>query len=230
MATEEKRARYQMSTRIPRGCRIAMHRCARCRLRAKGSYPPLLSRSQIPICSARVSGHAVDQLPQWRSVPSRDSCSATTHQLFDYLVGASKQRHWDTDAERFGGFQIDDKLKLGRRLDGQLARPFTLENTIDIRSRAPRLVDKVGAVGQQAASISVVSRSINCRHSMSRHQRIDHCSMTRRKYVGYDDETGGRIACQCGNCALDSRFIIHDGPDQLYANGRRCSFQRGPED
>src|SRR5262245_17728654 len=38
---------------------------------------------------------------------------------------------------------------------------------IDIRSRAPRLVDKVGAVGQQAASISVVSRSINCRHSMS---------------------------------------------------------------
>src|SRR5215813_11770597 len=120
---------------------------------------------------------------------------AKTHRLFDYLVGASKQRYWDTDAERLGSLEIDDKLKLSRSLDGQLARLFTLEDTIDIRSRAPMLIYKVGAVGQQAASISVVSRSINCRHSMARHQRIDQCAMTGREYVGYDYEAGGRIAC-----------------------------------
>jgi hypothetical protein len=65
----------------------------------------------------------------------------------NYRVGASKQWERNADAKCLGGLEIDDKFELGRSLDGQLARLLTLEDTIDIRSRAPMLVDKVGAVG-----------------------------------------------------------------------------------
>jgi len=81
-------------------------------------------------------------------VPDSDSCSATTHWLFDYFVGASEQTHWDTDVKCIGGLENDDKLEFGRCLDGQLARFLIFENTIDKRSRALMLVDKAGAVGQ----------------------------------------------------------------------------------
>src|SRR5262249_25105451 len=88
--------------------------------------------------------------------------------LLNDLVRASKQRYRDTDTKCLGGLEIDHKLELGRSLDGQLARLFTLEDTIDIRSCAPMLIDKVGAVGQQAASISVVWGSENWRPSIPR--------------------------------------------------------------
>jgi hypothetical protein len=36
--------------------------------------------------------------------------------LFDHLVGGDKQSLRHGDAERFGGFQINDQLELGRLL------------------------------------------------------------------------------------------------------------------
>jgi len=40
---------------------------------------------------------------------------------FDHLVGAGEQREGDGDAERLGGFQVDDQLYPGRLLDGRSA-------------------------------------------------------------------------------------------------------------
>ena len=36
----------------------------------------------------------------------------TWRHLFDQLVGASEQLRWHREAERFGGFEVDHRLKL----------------------------------------------------------------------------------------------------------------------
>jgi hypothetical protein len=42
--------------------------------------------------------------------------------LFDHLVGARKQCGRYIEAERLGGFEVDDQLELGGLLDRQVGR------------------------------------------------------------------------------------------------------------
>ena len=70
--------------------------------------------------------------------------------LFDHRIGANEHRCGYVEAERLGGLEVDDQLVLGRRLHRQVGRLLTLKNAIDITSRAPVLIDGIGAVGDQA--------------------------------------------------------------------------------
>ena len=49
----------------------------------------------------------------FRFVPNPD----VSQRLFDHLVGAGEERGCYGEAERLGGFEVDQKLKLGRLLD-----------------------------------------------------------------------------------------------------------------
>ena len=62
------------------------------------------------------------------------------------------QRH--LEAERLGGLEVDHQLELGRGLDGKLARLLALEDAIGIGRRAPKIINQVNSVGQQAAEFS----------------------------------------------------------------------------
>jgi hypothetical protein len=55
-----------------------------------------------------------------RFVPIADSCAAA-NSLFDHLVGALKQWRRDSEAQRLGGLEIDDKLDFGRKFHRQVA-------------------------------------------------------------------------------------------------------------
>ena len=63
-----------------------------------------------------------------RFVPKAD----IGRRLFDHLVGAGKQRLRHGEAERLGGFEIDNQLILGRRLHRQVGRLLALEDPIDV--------------------------------------------------------------------------------------------------
>ena len=66
----------------------------------------------------------------------------------EHLVGALlKDRQGHVEVEGLGGLQVDHQLELDRGLDRKLARLRALEDTIDIASRAPVLVDRIGRLG-----------------------------------------------------------------------------------
>src|SRR6266576_2439129 len=69
---------------------------------------------------------------------------------FDHPVGAQEDRLRDCDAERFGGLEVGDKLELGRLLDGQVAAPRTLENSVDVARGPAGNVDRVRPIRHEA--------------------------------------------------------------------------------
>jgi hypothetical protein len=60
----------------------------------------------------------------------------------------------------------NDEVIFGRCLHRQIGRLFTLENAIDIRSRAPDNIGGVGSIGDQRAFRYVLPKTINRRESM----------------------------------------------------------------
>jgi hypothetical protein len=53
-----------------------------------------------------------DITPRRRRANFGQSASQQTNALFDHLVGPQQKRFGDGEAEGFGGFEIDDELKL----------------------------------------------------------------------------------------------------------------------
>ena len=74
--------------------------------------------------------------------------------LFDHLVGDRKHARRNGQAEGPGSLEVDHQLELDRGLDWKLVRFRALEDAIDIRRRAPKIIDQVISVGQQAADCS----------------------------------------------------------------------------
>jgi hypothetical protein len=58
------------------------------------------------------------------------------------------------EAERLRRLEVDHHLELDRGLDWKLARFRALEDAIDIRRRAPKIIDQVISIEQQAADCS----------------------------------------------------------------------------
>ena len=56
--------------------------------------------------------------------------------LFDDLVGAGEDRWRDRQAERFGGYEIDDQLECRRLLDRKIGRLGALEDFFPRKCRS----------------------------------------------------------------------------------------------
>src|SRR6516225_2582083 len=117
-----------------------MRACASELSRAYGISTPI--RRICPDCCARAaSGHAAAEPPtsvmKSRRLMERplrtDDCTLShcpgVAVLFDHLVGELLQVRRNFEADRLGGFEIDDQLELGRSLRRKVGRSFTFEDT-----------------------------------------------------------------------------------------------------
>jgi hypothetical protein len=112
---------------------------------------PSLSKSKSEVfgqsghCSARL-------LAALRAKSGLTHCSTTPS--LDHLVSALLELHRHVETERLGGLDVDHQFELNRGLYGKLTRFRALEDAIDIGRRAPKIIDQVISVGQQAADCS----------------------------------------------------------------------------
>jgi hypothetical protein len=100
--------------------------------------PSLARFTPYHIVEGRVVHHSILAHPTSADMPAvlawaascqlRTQALQQTNWLFDHLVSNGEQPRREGDAESLGGFEIDDKQKLGRLHDGQVRRLLTPKN------------------------------------------------------------------------------------------------------
>src|SRR5262249_30517873 len=123
--------------------------------------------------------------------------------------GAGEQRCWHVEAERLGGFHVDDKFVFGRRLHWQVGRLLALEDTIDVGCRPPELVDGVRSIGDQAAGANEETEGIDSRQSVAGGERDDEIAMNRPWWSSNDNQTTVQPPRQRQGGAADVAWTGH---------------------
>ena len=150
-------------------------------------------------------------------------CANSGHRpsLFDHFVCAGKERRWHGEAKRFGGLEVDHQLVLGRRLHRKLARLLASEDAVDIASRLPEPVVRIGPVGDQAAAGAELAYGVDRRQTMTGRQRDDQVAMNYRQRARRHDQAVIRPAREGRDGALDLAGVVHINRVQLDAKRRR---------
>ena len=96
--------------------------------------------------------------------------------LFDHLVGGSKLRRRNGQAERLGGLEVDDELELGRRLNWQIGGFRTAKDAVDVIRGAAKQVANVRPITYEPVP-HVSSRWVDGRHPIPCSRGVDRFAM-----------------------------------------------------
>ena len=101
-------------------------------------------------------------IPDTFSAKSADSTGLKMRRItravsFDHLVGDGKERCRSGEAERAGGFDIDDELKLRGLHHGQIRGLRALENATSISTDLTPSLANVASIAQEPARFGEVT-------------------------------------------------------------------------
>src|SRR5215472_3839510 len=107
---------------------------------------------------------------------------------------------------------MNDELKTRGLLDGELARPRSLDDTVDVRSSAPDKSLYIRAVGHKAAFIDEIAPTVQHWHSMPCGEFYDPSAVQDSKTVSeYDDSIGPLIDRRLESCLELPSILCRDG-------------------
>jgi len=128
------------------------------------------------------------------------------------LVRSQQHRLRDGEAERLGGFEIDDQLELGGLFDGEIGRLRAPEDFVHLDRSAPEQIGEIRAIAHQATRLRMIPSREKRRESVPDGQLGDSFS---RSHVGAKAEHDN------GLCVLASDR--REGVLQVRASPRRHS-------
>jgi hypothetical protein len=115
-----------------------------------------------------------------------------SRRFINHLVGERKQLIRHIQAERFGSLEVDDHFKFDWCLDGEVGWLLAFENPIDVGSAAPEQVDRIDAVGHQAAVGGVEPEGIDGGQPVAGSQRKNPIALDRVDSCGQHDQASSR--------------------------------------
>src|SRR6266403_4958714 len=164
-----------------------------------------------------------------------EKCQLRTHapqqnrSLFDQLVSELLELQRHLEAQRLGGLEIDDQLKLCRRLQWKVGRLLTLEDAVDVPCRQAKLFVASLTKRDQAARLRKEAIEIDRRHAVAGRQRNDQFTIYIVVYVRHRDEAATWIARLCGDNAFDLILGVNRSGTYLDGKGGCGSLNGGHE-
>src|SRR4051794_30343985 len=110
-------------------------------------------------------------------VPIADSCAAANSRAYSITSSGRCWRRKGTSRPSVLAVLRYHQLVLGRRLHRQVRRLLALEDAIDIAGRAPKIIEPVKSVGQQAAEFSKLMVRIDGWKAVASSQQCNLCAM-----------------------------------------------------
>src|SRR5262249_59761317 len=98
-----------------------------------------------------------------------------------------------------GGLEVYDQFELRWLLNGKIGRPGSLKDAIDIRSRAPEIIEGIGAVRHQTTLRGACAEGVDGRHAVLPRQPHEQLVMDNGERVRRNDQAAARLASKFGD-------------------------------
>src|SRR6516165_5646592 len=159
------------------------NRCVRFATTVASGHATLATKRTLLLTWARLSPAGSHQL-----------CLAAS---LDDLVGATRQRKRDSDAEHLGGLEVQEQFNFRDLLDRQLARLCAFENPAGINADRSICVRTIASVANQTARCGKLAILVNRRHCVTERQRGELFGPAIKECVGGDYEAGPQLDQSC---------------------------------
>ena len=115
----------------------------------------------------------------------------------------------DCDAESFGSFEVGDKLKLSRLLDGQVARLRAFENSVDVARCPAGKVGGVRPIRHEAPGFCKFPQATHHGQPMFYREACQLSAMKKRHRVRQDQESLGAFRCHRAERVVEGVGTTH---------------------
>src|SRR5215472_17477934 len=120
--------------------------------------------------------------------PSASEWIKNRRGLLNHLIRPQQQGRRDREAERLGGFEVDDQLELRWLHDRQVRGPLAFENPAGVHACLAIRISDAAAVADQAADFGELAPLVYCGNRTPRRQGDELIALAVEKRIAADED------------------------------------------